>query len=72
MIDLPAHPSISKVSTYYERGLWIAARETLAITLYRDFHRNEDSKVPAFWARGEDVKDHWRKQAQDMMTEGTG
>ncbi len=67
MLKMPEHPSISKTSTFLERGLWIAARETLALALYRDFHRKEI--VPAFWARGEDVKDHWRAEAQNLMIE---
>ena len=64
MIDLPN-------VKHRESGLWIAARETLALAMYEDFHRKDFARdgAPAFWARGEDVKDHWRKQAQDLMTE---
>lgn len=51
-----------------ERALFIAARETLAMQMYamgtRPFGHWHTEREP--------VKDTWRKQAQDMMTEGKG
>lgn len=63
MIALPPHPSIAQ-GTYYERGLWIAARETLAMTMAK--------AVSVNWAMlSEKARDTYRKQAQTLMTEGT-
>lgn len=55
----------SVATTYFETGLWRAARETLAMQLYEQVQGKEPG--PRYWARPDDVQDHYRLKAQQIM-----